>query len=118
MALRRLTHERYERMRADGTFPDLTALPTPPTPPRINDDLPVIPETRPTWWQVRRTEQHGSGPRFEVLIFECREEATAMKVCLAQKYDCRIVKWGDKRPPFQNFDKPIKVIAAEDPRRI
>lgn len=89
-----------------------------PAPPRINDDLPAIRETRPTWWQVRRTEQDMAGRRCEVLIFECRDETTAMKVCLAQKYSCRIVKWGDKRRPFENFNKPIKMAETADPRRI
>lgn len=130
MALKRLTHERYSQMQADGTwdeyrrslaerlrekgiaprFPEAAAAPPGPL---ADDDLPAIEkETHPAWWQVRRIEQDAAGQKRQVLIYESRDETTAMKVCMAQKYRCRVMRWGDKRQPFENF-KPIKLTATE-----
>lgn len=117
MSLMRLTHERYERMRAAGTFPSSAAPSEPPVARPLNDDLPTIAETRPTWWQVRRVEEQ-DGQRREVLIFESRDETAAIVVCTAQRYLCRLVKWGSRAQPYTN-GKAAKVIEPPaDPRRI
>ncbi len=74
-----------------------------------SDDLPAIKEAHQSWWQVRRTESE-NGVRRCVLIFEHRDENTAIQVCGAQKYHCRLTKWGSKAKPYENW-KPVKVIA-------
>ncbi len=122
MALSRLTHERYDRMRTDGTWDAYCAangVPRVPEVPAqtltaaqrlgISDDLPAIAEAHQSWWQVRRTEVE-NGQRRIVLIFEHRDEERAMAVCGAQRYHCRLTKWGSKAKPYENW-KPAKVIA-------
>lgn len=122
MALKRLTHERYARLRIDGKFDEYTRalaeragelppLVEPKAAPALSDDLPPIKPEHPSWWQVQRVERDEHGIA-HVSIFEAKDEDSAMRVCMAQKWRCRLVKWGDKRQPFQNF-KPIKVVSLD-----
>lgn len=117
MPLKRLTHERYDRMRQDGTFGPVTPTPMPPERPPIPDDLPPIKEAHPAWWHVLRVERDSEGYPRDTLIFETRDEVLALRVCDAQKYRCRVVKWGSRQRPYQNM-KPIMQPEPVDPRRV
>lgn len=82
-----------------------------PKPPTLTD-WPVIHTNHPYWWQVHRVVMGKDGSRGYQLIAECRSEDEAFRVASQQLHQCRITKWGDKRPPYFSAKSP-KVCESE-----
>ena len=102
--VRQLVHQRANQ-RAILNGPDLTKHLTTPEPEPLvkapdRADWPAIQSTHPGWWQVHRVEQVATGLMRYVLIAECQSEDMAFRVVRQQLHQCRLTKWGDKRPAY------------------